>query len=191
MPRRRTIRRLSDPQPPGGRLYWALRQLRQAHRLMDVGEYAQAYPILKRLADGAAERGMPVRAANLYLQAGHARLEMGSAQDAVVLSRRAIRLLIDAGQAERVGVLLPRIVELLTARGYHDEAVNLRAEVSALSGGLRSSVGQHDEGLVRQRGVLPAKCPSCAAPVRPDEVTWIDDRTAECVYCGSTLQAER
>jgi hypothetical protein len=191
MLRRRLVRRLSDPQPSGGRLDRALRQLRQAHRLMDVGEYAQAYPILKRLADGAAGRGMPVRAANLYLQASHARLEMGSAQDAVALSRRAIRLLIDAGQAERAGALLPRMIDMLATRGYHDEAVNLRAEVSALSGGSRTSVQRRDEAMSRQRGVLPAKCPSCAAPVRPDEVMWSDDRTAECVYCGSTLQAER
>ena len=150
---------------------------------MEEGAYEQAFPIFRRLADGAAERGMPVRAANLYLQAARARLEMGGGQDAAALARRAIALLVRAGQQERVGVLLPRIIEALESRGYHDQAVDLRAEASALMGG-------EGPAAVRARGALPAKCPSCNGPVRSDEVTWIDDRSAECIYCGSTIRAE-
>ena len=68
------------PRPTPGGIPPALRALRQAHRLMDAGQYAQAYPILKRLADGAVKRGRPGRAAALYVRAARARLEMGSGQ---------------------------------------------------------------------------------------------------------------
>jgi hypothetical protein len=39
------------------------------------------------------------------------------------------------------------------------------------------------------RRALPAKCPHCAGAVRSDEVDWIDDASAECLYCGGVIQA--
>jgi len=38
------------------------------------------------------------------------------------------------------------------------------------------------------RRELPAKCSACGAPIRPDDVTWLDPQTAECPYCGSVLK---
>jgi hypothetical protein len=157
--------------------------LRRANRLMENGQYAQAYPLLRRLAEGAARHGMPVRAANLYLRAARARLEMGGAQDAVELARRAIQLLISAGQTERLRTLLPRMIDELERRGHREQAVALRAEMTALLGGAEPGA------VAPERGALPPKCPSCNGPVRTDEVTWIDVRSAECAYCGSTIQA--
>ena len=166
------------------RVHPALRALRQANRLMEEGQYAQAYPIFRRLAEGADEQGMPIQAANLYLQAARARIEMGSATDAVTLARRAVQLLIGAGRRQRVSMLLPGLVERLEDKGHHQQAVDLRAEVVALLGTTQVAP------VPVRRGILPARCPSCGAPARPDEVTWIDDRTAECCYCGSVIQAE-
>ena len=159
-----------------------MRMLRRAHRLMESQQYAQAFPIFKRLADGAARRGMPVRAANLYAQAARARLEMGSAKDAVDLVRRTILLLRQAGQVERVRTLLPRIITALEHRGYRDEAITLQAEVTALLGSAEPALATD------QRGTLPARCPSCSGPVHPDQVTWVDNTGAECAYCGSMIR---
>jgi len=36
---------------------------------------------------------------------------------------------------------------------------------------------------------LPEKCSSCGAGIRPNEVKWLDDVTAECHYCGSVIKA--
>jgi hypothetical protein len=36
---------------------------------------------------------------------------------------------------------------------------------------------------------LPAKCPSCGAAIRLNEVKWFDDITAECRYCGTPIKA--
>jgi hypothetical protein len=160
--------------------------LRRANHLLETGQYEQAYPLLKRLADGAMQHGMPVRAANLYLQAARARLEMGGAQDAVDLARRAIGLLARAGQVERLRGLIPRIVEALEKRGYHDQAVALRAEITALLGSTKAAAAPPPP----QRGTLPAKCPSCNAPARATEVEWIDNNSAECAYCGSVIRTE-
>jgi tetratricopeptide (TPR) repeat protein len=159
--------------------------LRRANYLMETGQYEQAYPPLKRLADGAMQHGMPVRAANLYLQAARARLQTGSAQDAADLARRAISLLARVGQVERVRRLLPRMVDDLEKRGYYDQAVALRAEITALLGSVDAAAPSPS-----QRGTLPAKCPSCNAPARADEVDWVDNSSAECVYCGSVIRTE-
>ena len=179
-PRRRPPRRRL---PVAGPRQAALRMLRQANRLMDGEQYEQAFPLLKRLADGAARHGMDVRAANLYLRAARARLEMGSAQDALALARRAIQLLVGAGQVERVRGMLPRIVDTLEEKGHRSEAVALRAEMRALLGS--TSTAQQ----ATRRGTLPSQCPSCNGPMRADEADWIDDRSAECAYCGSVVQA--
>ncbi len=179
LPRRPVIRPVA-----ARRVHPALRMLRRANRLMEQGQYAQAYPVFRRLAEGADEQGMPIQAANLYLQAARARIEMGSAVDAVTLARRAIQLLVGAGRRERVGMLLPGLVERLDDKGHREQAVDLRAEVAALLGTTKPV------SAPAWRGMLPAKCPSCGAPARADEVTWIDDRSAECCYCGSVIQAE-
>ncbi len=180
-PRRPVMRprvRRGPPMPPPRRNA-ALRMLRRANRLMESGQYAQAYPLLRRLAEGAVRHGMPARAASLYLRAALARLEMGGAQEAVAMARQAMHLLLGIGQAGRVHALLPRIVEALEEKGYHDEAVTLRAELGT----------ETAPPVPRKRGALPARCPSCGGPLRADEVSWIDDNSAECPYCGSAVQA--
>ncbi|HEX9117672.1 MAG TPA: hypothetical protein VGA61_16500, partial [Anaerolineae bacterium] len=40
------------------------------------------------------------------------------------------------------------------------------------------------------RRVLPTHCPGCGAPLRPDEVDWLDEMTATCEYCGSPVHGE-
>jgi hypothetical protein len=181
--RPRHLRRHAGPRHAG------LRMLRRANRMMETGQFAQAYPLLLRLADVATERGMPVRAAYLYLRAARARLEMGGVDDAFDLARRTIRLMLDAGQAERLNGLLPAMIDALEQKGYHAQAVALRAEARALLG---AEGGQPPAPTAAR---LPTRCPSCNAPVRANEVTWVGGGTArrpvaECAYCGSVLQAE-
>lgn len=182
-PVRRLIGRLAGHKPMQAQVFQALGR---AHRLMESRQFAQAFPIFQRLADGAAERGMPVQAANLYLKAAHARLEMGGADEAAELAHRAIQLFADAGQEQRLRALLPQLTRALEEKGHHGQAVTLRAEMEALLGGLGPAL----QAAPAQRGTLPAKCPSCSGPVRADEVEWIDEHSAECAYCGSVIQAQ-
>ncbi len=172
---------------PGGRLMeaQALHNLRQAHRLMEAGQFAQAFPMFKRLAEGAQERGMTARAAQLYWLAARARLEMGGAQDALDLARQSVLLFDQAGLIHLVRGLLPQLIRPLEAKGYTQQAVALRAEVESLLGG-----GSRQEPAAPSRSRLPDKCPSCGGPVHPAQVKWVDERSAECAFCGSVIRAE-
>jgi predicted RNA-binding Zn-ribbon protein involved in translation (DUF1610 family) len=190
--RRRRPRR---PPRPGG----PLQLLSRAQRLFDEGRYREAAPIFERLAEGAAERGMWSRAGDLALQAARCHLEAGQVDLALQRGRQAIQLYGRGGLIGKVQSILPKMVQALEDRGYHAQAQALRAEIEACLADLppeRRAVPPGPAGrwpLFRRPGMesreLPAQCTSCGAPVRPDEVTWLDQTSAECPYCGSVLKA--
>ena len=196
------------PFPPRRRRRPRPRQvLARANRLFDQGEFAEAAPIFDRLARGADERGMLNRAGDLYLQAARCYLEMGEAAVAVERGKHALRLFGRAGLLGKIERLMPRMVEALQEKGYNAEAEALRQEVEARLAevpperrqppGARPAAWPSTarpvlsvvEGPPMARRELPAKCPACGAPVKPDDVTWLDPQTAECPYCGSVLKA--
>ena len=70
-----------------------------------------------------------------------------------------------------------RVEALLEAHGYSwDELAD-------------ASVGDPRPQGGKLRGRLPAQCPSCTAPLRSDEVEWVEDDRATCTYCGSIVLA--
>ncbi|HNM37342.1 MAG TPA: hypothetical protein PKI33_09770, partial [Anaerolineales bacterium] len=79
-----------------------------------------------------------------------------------------------------------RIVAELRERGLNAEAEEV---ASVLRNNAQTSAGK-EAPAPQKRAVLPTHCPSCGAAVRPDEVEWLDDVTAECDYCGSPVRAE-
>ena len=173
--------------------------LMRANQLFDQGEFAEAAPIFERLAEGAAERGMLNRAGDLYLQSARCHLEMGKAALAVERGKHALRLFGRAGLFGKIERLMPRMVEALQEKGYQAEATALQQEVEARLAeappGRRPPPGARPAGWPSfarppmARRELPAKCSACGAPVKPDDVTWLDPQTAECPYCGSVLKA--
>jgi hypothetical protein len=132
---------------------------------------------------------MPIQAAALYAQAARARVEMAApgshnaAWDAVALGQRVLHLLSGTGRTARAHALLERLLHALEHRNYHEQAVTLRAEGAALLGAKT----QTDHA---PQAVLPTTCPSCNAPLRSDEVEWVDAHSAECAYCGSVVRAK-
>jgi len=174
--------------------------LARANRLFDRGRFAEAAPIFDRLAEGAAERGMLNRAGDLYLQSARCHLEMGKATLAVERGKHALRLFGRAGLIGKIERLMPRMVEALQEKDYQAEVEALRQEVEArlaeVPPGRRAPPGARParpalsavEGPPMTRRELPAKCLACGAPVKPDDVTWLDPQTAECPYCGSVLK---
>lgn len=187
-------RRPRRPPRPGG----PLQLLNHAQRLFEEGRYQEAAPIFERLAEGAAERGMWSRAGDLALQTARCYLEAGQVDLALQRGKQALQLYGRGGLIGKVQAVLPRMVQALEDRGYHAQAQALRAEVEARLEDLPPERRAAPPGLggrwpVFQRpGMapreLPAQCPSCGAPVRPDEVTWLDQTSAECPYCGSVLK---
>jgi hypothetical protein len=173
--------------------------LARANRLFDQGKFAEAAPIFDRLAGGAAERMMLNRAGDLFLQSARCHLGMGKATLAVERGKQALRLFSRAGLFGKIERLMPRMVEALQEKGYKAEAEALRQEVEArlaevpperrVSPGAGPAVWPSIARPPRARRELPAKCSACGAPVKPDDVTWLDPQSAECPYCGSVLKA--
>jgi len=171
----------------------------RANQLFAQGKFAEAAPIFEQLADGAAELGMLNRAGDLYLQAARCHLEMGKAALAVERGKQALHLFGRAGLVGKIERLMPRMVEALQEKGYQAEAAALRQEVEARLAEIpperRQPPGARLAGWPpfveppAARRQLPAKCSACGAPVKPDDVTWLDPQTAECPYCGSVLKA--
>jgi tetratricopeptide (TPR) repeat protein len=180
--------------------------LARASRLFDQGKFAEAAAILERLAEGAAQRGMLNRAGDLYLQSARCHLEIGNTALAIERGKQALQLFGRAGLIGKIERLMPKMVEALQEKGYKAEAEALQQEVEARLAeappGRRPPPGARPfgwppfarpalsgvEGPPMARRELPAKCSACGAPIKPDDVTWLDPATAECPYCGSVLK---
>ena len=76
------------------------------------------------------------------------------------------------------------LIYSVKANHYYEQAVELRAEGSALLG------ARSQEMISPPQVTLAPKCLSCNAPLRTDEVEWIHEQRIECVYCGAGVRIE-
>jgi hypothetical protein len=151
---------------------------------MQAGRFADAAERFEALAHRAEERGRLQAAAKLSLRAARCFAELDSLDRADDAAERAIHLLIRAGRPERVRQVLPRVLAGLERHGRQADAERLRREVEETFQGFDFAPGRR-----RAAARLPAKCDSCGAPIKPDEVAWAGPATAECPYCGGVVKA--
>jgi len=178
--RRRAARQSRGFQPPA-----VPPLLQRAHRMLAQGEYAEAALEFHGLAQKAEER-FPERAPMLYLEAGRAAILSGQNKTGVAHLRRGLTLLASQMRFQRMQVLGQRIVVELRERG-------LKAEAQEILGLLQNNLPQNEvvESQAEiKKPPLPTHCPSCGAAVRPNEVEWLDEVTAECDYCGSPVRGD-
>lgn len=161
--------------------------LQEANFAFDKGEYGRAGELFEKIAETAAARGGP-RAPIFYLQAGRARVLAGQARLGIPSLKRGLELFAQYGQVSRLQQAGARAISELNERGLTKEASEIETLLKAL---LTSASFLPASPASGQRPVLPTHCPSCGAAVRPDEVEWLDDMTAECAYCGSPVRPER
>jgi hypothetical protein len=160
----------------------------EAHRLFAAGQPAEAARLFAQLAEKAEADGNLPRAAQMHLEAARSLLMVNDGQAAVAHARAALQLFTQIGSLGPAEAVYQRTLQELRARG-------MRAEADALEQDLRSEFSQAAAppapGVTPSpaRGRLPVKCPQCGGPMRGDEVEWIDDHSAECLYCGSVVQA--
>lgn len=159
--------------------------LRNAHRLMEAGNYAEASLAFYDLAKKGEER-FPERAPILYVEAGRAAVLSGDARKGVIHFRSALTLLGTQQRYRRLFNVGKRIVDELRERGLNAEA----DEVESVIRNNAQAPAEREARMPQTRVILPTHCPSCGAAVRPGEVEWLDDVTAECDYCGSPVRAE-
>lgn len=173
---RRNIRKtLSQDVPP---------VLQEAIFAFDKGEYGRAGELFENLAQTADARGGP-RAATFYVQAGRARVLAGQTRLGIPSLKRGLQLLSQRGLGLKFRRASRRVIDELQARGLKAEA----AEIDAWIQGIAPPMPELDtEPASEKRPILPTHCPACGATVRPDDVEWLDEITAECAYCGSPLR---
>jgi hypothetical protein len=162
-----------------------LAMLQHANQLLVSGSYAEAARAFEQLAHGAEER-FSERAPYLYLQAGRAAIWDGQTQPGVDHLRRGLTLLGSQGRFPRMQILGHRIMAELNERGLKNEATEI-------AGVLNANLPRHieaEQAAPAKKPVLPTHCPSCGGALRPDEVEWLDEATAECAYCGSPVRGE-
>jgi hypothetical protein len=158
--------------------------LQEANFVFDKGEYGRAGELFERIAETAAARGGP-RAPLFYLQAGRAPVFAGQTALGMPSLKRALELLSQKRLFLRLHRVRRRLIDELHERGLDKEAAEIEAWMNSPETSLPETELQE---IPVKRSVLPTHCPSCGAAVRPDEIEWLDEVTAECAYCGSPIR---
>ena len=159
---------------------------------MADGQFVEAAAIFGRLSKEVEQRGMPVRAADLALQASRAHFAADDVEAALEWARGALWLFARGGRAGRVHRVLARMTAALREKGYDTQADQLEQEAARALDKVGLSfdkVQQRVPQAPERRGPLPAQCGGCGASLVPDEVEWHDAHTAECLYCGTIVKS--
>ena len=160
--------------------------LQEANFAFDKGEYGRAAELFERIAQGADARGGP-RAPFFHLQAGRARVLAGQTKLGLPSLQRGLELFAERQQFGRLQNAGQRVVAELTERGLKAEAAEIEALLKKL---LPVMSAIETQAASPKRAALPTHCPHCGAGLRPDEVEWLDEATAECAYCGSPVREQ-
>lgn len=160
--------------------------LRRANQMLSAGNYAEAATAYEQLARAAEARGGP-RAPLFYVQAGRANVMAGQTANGLEYMQRGLGLFAMRGQQFRAYSVATRLIRELNGRSLKKEAQGLTDYLNELLPDMRSDPAEAAPG---KRASLPTHCPGCGAPLRPDEVDWMDDATAACAYCGSPVRGD-
>lgn len=157
--------------------------LQQANQRLENGDYDGAAAAFEQLGQAAEGRDGP-RAPIFFIHAGRACFLAG--QSALGLShlKHGLGLFAARGQWRELHRAGRRAVAELDERGFSTEA----KEIEAYLASSLPSVFTPTAAPSTRTPLLPTHCPSCGGAVRPDEVEWLDEVTAECSYCGSPLR---
>jgi len=155
--------------------------LQEANLAFDKGEYGRAAERFEQIARVADARGGP-RAPLFHLQAGRARVYAGQAALGMPFLKRGLELLAEHRQYHRLHHFGKRTINELNEQGLKSEAAGIETWLKSVL--PETHFSQH---LVK-RPTLPTHCPSCGAPLRQEEVEWLDETAAECGYCGSPVR---
>ena len=158
-------------------------RVKQANQLMASGDYAGAADAFKELAQHAEEQ-FPHRAPFLFMEAGHAAILSGQSKLGVAHLRRGLTLFASQGRIHRMRAFGRRAIDELNAHDFIAEA----DEIANLLNNNLPKETLSERPTVPRRQTLPTHCPSCGAGVRPNEIEWLDEATAECDYCGSPIR---
>jgi hypothetical protein len=157
-----------------------------ANQMFESGNYAGAAGQFEAVARADEARGGRY-APQLFLQAGRAHILSGLIESGLADLKHGLSLFSQRGDWLRLHRAGRRIVGELHQRGLAQEADQISA---FLNSSLPGNFSAPQEIHPARKPVLPTHCPSCGAALRPSEVEWLDEITAECAYCGSPVREE-
>jgi hypothetical protein len=176
------------PLPPG-----PTRALARAHQLFAAGQFDPAAEQFEMLAK-AAHAGKVPFAPRLFFQAARANWHAGNYPHGMELLRYGLEILVAAGAYIRIRQIAQAAMGELETLGHPQEAEQIKQYLDGIPGVAQSaaSIGANAPSPAEEaRPILPATCGQCGAVVRPEEVEWIDPRTAGCAFCGSPIRPEK
>ena len=153
----------------------------EADQLSAAGQPEQAARQFADMAVQMEREGKLRQAANLHTQAAHRWLDAVNSTNAMQEAQSAQALFTKTGMAQRAMEFKARFSAHLKQQGLQAEADQV--ENMAIP---QSALPDNPDLSPKQRR-LPATCPQCGAPVHSNEVVWLDDASAECDFCGSTI----
>ena len=157
--------------------------LRHANALMEAGNYVEAAPAFEKIAQRAEARG-GARAVHFHLRAGRAYILSENIQKGMTHIRHALMVMAAKKHWEPLQRFGQRTVGELNELGLEKEAQEITA-LLAKRLPKKTAFSQAES-----HPALPTQCPDCGAPLRSDEVTWIDQQTAECAFCENPIRGE-
>ncbi len=164
-------------------------RLRQAHQWMEAGEYLRAAALFDEMANGALHLQIP-RAPFLFIQAGRGYLLGGDHTRGFDLIKQGLHLLADSGRWMELQRVSRRIIEEMDGRGFVKENQELKNWLTTV---LHDHLGDPNSTSTLESPAkvhLPTHCPQCGGMLDPGTVNWLDELTAECLYCGSPVRSE-
>lgn len=161
-------------------------ELQYANELMDAGHHTQAAIAFEKISRRADTRHGP-RAPIFHLRAGHAYFLSGDAESGMPHLQKGLRSIAAQGKWDALQRFGQRAIDQLNELGFPAQAQEISNYFSETL--PENSASTQPKPL--QTPTLPTQCPGCGGPVRTDEVSWIDQLTAECIYCGSSIREEK
>ncbi|MGC9349045.1 MAG: hypothetical protein ACP5JG_12950 [Anaerolineae bacterium] len=188
---RRPRRALQNPEVP----FAVRRALVRAERARQDGDYVGAAQIYEKLAQEAYAEERLRPGAQMDLEATRAYIEAGDYGQAQGRALHALEAFLDQQRMPRVVMpLVARISDAMISHGTREQAEAFRAKVDDLLAAHGFTVDDLSSPPAprssEHRGRLPNQCPSCYAPLHPDEVAWLEPDRAQCTYCGSVVLTE-
>ena len=157
--------------------------LRRANQLMETGNYPEAALAFEKIASRTEVR-RGARAPIFHLRAGRAYILANDVIKGMPHLKRGLSALAAKHQWEPLHRFGQRAVDEL-------KELNLNQEADEVAAFLADKLPENArEQKADSHPALPIQCPACGAPLRLDEVMWIDQDTAECAFCGNPVRGE-
>ena len=182
--RRRPLRPLR-PLAPG-----PMQALARANRMFAEGRFAEAAGQFERLGEGARAQKMRV-APRLFVQAARANWHAGDFPHGMQLLHTGLDILMTAGAFDIARRIAQTVIGELEELKRSEEAGEIKEFLEKIPAAAEGKAVAGKAPAKGARPVLPTHCNQCGAVVRPDEVEWMDEQTAECAYCGSPIRPEK